>query len=112
MNRPLRLVVRTALRYALRSVFAGTGPRSGADLRRGSRPLTAAAVAGTRAPAPNELLGHTTTAVGRFADVDPLVAPGWQRRRGSVLAMGVLGGLAWRRARRDLATNPRPERAP
>jgi len=107
----MRLVVRTALRYALRSVFSGTGPRSGADLRRGSLPLPAEAVAGTRPPAQHELLGHTTTAVGRFADVDPLVAPGWERRRGRLLALGVLGGLAWRRGRRDLAANPRPERA-
>lgn len=112
MNRPLRLVLRTGLRYALRNVFAGSGPRSGADLRRGSRPLPADALDGTRPPAPHELLGHTSTAVGRFADVDPLVAPGWQRRRGRLVVLGALGGLAWRRGRRELAADPRPDRAP
>lgn len=99
-------MIRTALRMGLaagaRYVWAAYGPRGGADLR-ASRPVPDEVRRGEVPPAPDQLLGHTTKAVGRLADTDPLVAPPWPRRRGGATVVALLAGLSALRVRRDLA---------
>ena len=93
MHPLLRTALRQSVRYGTARALSGAGPRTGTDLR-GAADLTDEVVQGERPPTPVELLGRRTTAVGRFATVDPLVAPGWPRRRARTATLVGWGAVA------------------
>lgn len=102
MHPLMRTAIRQGVRYGAGRALSGAGPRTGSDVG-AARPVPAEVLRGERPPAHDELLGRTTTAVGRFATVDPLVAPGWRRRRGRVSTLLGYGVLVAAVVRRRLA---------
>jgi hypothetical protein len=82
----LRTALRRGARLGVQHTLRGTGPRSGAVLATG-RPVPDEVRSGERAPRPDELLGTTARGVGRFADIDPLLALSWQRQQGRVATL-------------------------